>query len=53
VRRAAAASEPQALIWLSSVKSAHLSRPIVMSSSEPALSVLFVLQVRLVGGTAF
>ena len=45
--------ETAALIWLSSVKEVDRSHIIVMRSSEPALSVLVVLQVRLVGDTAF
>jgi hypothetical protein len=42
------------LIWLDSVKRADRSLLTVVSPlSQHALSVLFVLQIRLVGGTAF
>jgi len=42
------------LIWLSSVKWAEIVRLIVHEfRSQPALSGRFVLQVRLVGDTAF
>jgi hypothetical protein len=42
------------LIWLDSVKRADCSLPHGCESlSEHALSVPFVLQIRLVGGTAF
>ena len=45
---------PYTLIWLSSVNWADLSRLTVVSSlSQHARSVLFVLQIRLVGGITF
>jgi len=48
------AAERQTLIWLDSVKRADRSLPHGCELlSQHALSVLFVLQIRLVGGTAF
>ena len=50
----AAAAEAGALIWLSSVNRAEFPRLIVREfHSQPARSGRWVLQVGLVGGTAF
>jgi hypothetical protein len=48
------AADLQSLIWLSFVNWAEFSHLIVHESpSQPALSGLWILQVHLVGGTAF